>query len=88
MSLRDPPAGAVAPAPATLPKGLVQIDASPWAQVEVDGVGVGTAPPLNQLALPEGRHTLTLRHGELAPHSVIVEVAVGQPVVVKHSFEP
>ena len=38
-------------------RGLVQIDASPWAQVEVDGIVVGTAPPLTQLALPKSGRT-------------------------------
>jgi eukaryotic-like serine/threonine-protein kinase len=88
ISMRGAPAGAVAPAPATLPKGLVQIEVSPWAQVEVNGIGVGTAPPLNQLALPEGRHTITLRHADAPPYSVSVDVALGQPVVVAHRFEP
>jgi len=75
-------------APAAPTKGLVQIDASPWAQVEVDGISVGTAPPLNQLALPEGRHTITLRHGDAEPFSVTIDVAVGKPAVVAHRFSP
>ena len=74
--------------PETLPKGLVQIDVSPSAQVEVDGVVVGTAPPLNQLALPEGRHIVTLRHGSAAPHTESVEVGAGRPQVVRHRFGP
>ncbi len=69
-------------------KGLVQIDASPWAQVEVDGAVAGVAPPLTQLALPVGRHTVTLRHGELTPHSVVILVARGLPARVAHTFEP
>jgi len=89
LSQRGTPAGALPSTPAMLlPKGLVQIDVSPWAQVEVDGVAVGTAPPLNQLALPEGRHGITLRHADAAPHSVVVEAAASQPVVVTHRFAP
>jgi len=82
------PARDLPTAPPTPPKGLVQIDVSPSAQVEVDGISVGTAPPLNQLALPEGRHTVTLRHGDHAPHTMSVEVASGQPVLVTHRFVP
>ena len=55
---------------------------------EVDGVSVGTAPPLNQLALPVGRHTVALRHGDATPHSVSIEVTAERPVVVAHRFEP
>ena len=68
-------------------RGLVQIEATPWAQVEVDGIGVGIAPPLNQLALPEGRHTVTLRHADAAAHSETVEVTPRRPVVVRHRFD-
>jgi len=88
LSQRSTPAGVLQPAPAMLPKGLVQIDVSPWAQVEVDGIAVGTAPPLNQLALPEGPHRITLRHATASPHSVVVEAAASQPVVVMHRFAP
>ncbi len=88
MSPRGTPAGLLPAAPALQPKGLLRIDVSPWAQIEVDGIAIGTAPPLSQLALPEGRHTITLRHGDAPAHSVGVEVAAGQPVVVAHRFAP
>ena len=88
ITTHERPEIAAAPTPAALSKGLLQIDVSPWAQVEVDGISVGTAPPLSQLALPEGRHTITLRHRDLPPHSVSVEVAIGRPVVLTHRFEP
>jgi len=81
-----PPSGAPLNAPPA--KGLVQIDVSPSAQVEVDGLVIGIAPPLAQLALPEGRHTVTLRHGDAPPQSVDVDVTAGQPVVVSHRFAP
>lgn len=77
-----------AAAPSTAAKGVVQIDVSPWAQVEVDGVAAGIAPPLTQLALPVGRHTITLRHGELATQNVVVDVVTGAPSVIEHRFAP
>ena len=76
-------ASAVATADTT--RGLVQIDASPEAQVQVDGVAVGTAPPLTQLALPPGRHEITLRRGEVA-YQASVEVSAGHPARVAHRF--
>ncbi len=88
FAMRGTPAPIVAPVPATPIRGLVQIEVSPWAQVEVDGIAVGTAPPLTQLALPEGRHRLTLRHGDAPPHTVSVEVTAGRPVAVTHRFGP
>ncbi|MBI5334978.1 MAG: serine/threonine protein kinase [Burkholderiales bacterium] len=66
--------------------GLVQIAVSPWGQVEVDGSPAGTSPPLNQLTLSEGRHTIVLRNDAFAPHTVVVNVVAGQTVGVKHRF--
>jgi serine/threonine-protein kinase len=42
---------------------------------------------LNQLALPEGRHTVTLRHADAAPHSEAIEVKADRPMVVRHRFD-
>ncbi len=86
-TLLGKPTGSLAPAPTALATGLLQIEVSPSARVEVDGIDVGTAPPLNQLALPEGRHTVTLHHGDAPPHSVSVEIAARQPAVVTHRFD-
>jgi hypothetical protein len=86
-TLRSPPPSRT-PMIATPAKGLVQIDVRPSAQVEVDGLVVGITPPLAQLALPEGRHTVTLRHGDAPSQSVDIDVTVGQPVVVSHRFAP
>ena len=77
------PAAAVAAA-----SGLVQIAVSPWGQVEVDGTVAGTTPPLTQLTLPEGRHTITLRNNDFPAYSVIVNVSGGRPVALKHRFGP
>lgn len=68
--------------------GSVQIAVSPWGQVEVDGSHAGISPPLNQLTLPEGRHTVVLRNDAFAPHTVVVHVVAGQTVSVKHRFTP
>lgn len=75
-------------ATASVPTGLVQIAVSPWGQVEVDGMPAGTSPPLNQLTLAEGRHTLVLRNDAFAPHTVVVQVVPGQTVNVRHRFGP
>ena len=77
-------AAPAAPAAATA-RGLVDIDASPEAQVEVDGVAVGTAPPLTQISLPPGPHAITLRRGEAA-YTQTIDAAVGRPARVAHGF--
>jgi serine/threonine-protein kinase len=66
--------------------GIVRIAVSPWGNVEVDGRAMGTTPPLNELTLPEGRHTVTIRNDEFPPFSTSINVVPGQPVNVKHRF--
>ncbi|MCR5883358.1 serine/threonine protein kinase [Rhizobacter sp. J219] len=66
--------------------GTLRIAVSPWGNVEVDGKPVGTAPPLNELTLTEGRHTITIRNDEFPPFSSSVTIVPGQPVSLKHRF--
>jgi len=78
---RDAKRGAV-----PLASGLVRIAVSPWGQVEVDGTPVGTAPPLNEVTLSEGRHQITIRNEDFAPYSATINVSSSQPVTIKHKF--
>jgi serine/threonine-protein kinase len=73
-------------APAAVVMGVVRVAVSPWGHVEVDGKPAGTAPPVNELNLPEGRHTITLRNDEFPPFTATVNVTAGQPVNLKHRF--
>ncbi|MET0334619.1 MAG: serine/threonine-protein kinase [Rhizobacter sp.] len=66
--------------------GTLRLAVSPWGNVEVDGKPVGTAPPLNELTLSEGRHTITIRNDEFPPFSSSVNIVPGQPVSLKHRF--
>ncbi|MGY4828138.1 serine/threonine-protein kinase [Sphaerotilaceae bacterium SBD11-9] len=66
--------------------GVLRIAVSPWGQVEVDGKSVGIAPPLNELTLSEGRHTITIRNDEFPPFSSSVNIVPGQPASLKHRF--
>ena len=57
-------APAVRPAAATEPTafGYTEIRVRPWAEVWVNGERKGVAPPLNELRLPEGSHTVEFRN--------------------------
>lgn len=66
-----------------LPNGKVAVNASPWAEVYVDGKALGETP-LGDLAIPIGTHELLLRHPDLGerrqpltvPVSGVVRVSV------------
>ena len=75
-------------APIAVGSGVLQLAISPWAEVEVDGKVQGLTPPLNQLSLPAGRHTVTLRNSGYAAHAIAVDVEANESVLVKHRFGP
>ena len=66
--------------------GVVRLAVSPWGQVEVDGSAVGTAPPLTEITMTEGKHQITIRNADFPPYSASVTVTPGQPLTVKHKF--
>jgi len=81
------PIAAASPAtPAARTTGTLRIAVSPWGQIEVDGVPAGTAPPLNELTLPEGKHQIVIRNGDFPPFRSTVTVTPGQSVSIKHKF--
>ncbi len=88
---RKPPPKVMAPvAPAEtmapLAKGWINIAISPWGEVEVDGTGAGTTPPLSRLELPSGQHTITVRNADFPPYTQRVTVDAERPVTVRHRF--
>jgi eukaryotic-like serine/threonine-protein kinase len=80
------PAVAAESAAAPLARGTLQLAVTPWGQVEVDGAAKGTTPPLTQLTLPVGSHTITVRNSDFPPLTVKVEVGADKPVVLRHRF--
>lgn len=74
------------PAPQAVASGTIRLAVSPWGQVEVDGKPVGTTPPLNEITLSEGRHTVTIRNDEFPPYTATINVVGGQAVNIKHRF--
>jgi hypothetical protein len=73
----------IAPGKATtstleLPTGLVSINASPWAEVSIDGERIGETPIAN-LARRIGEHRVTFRHPQLGERTETVVVTLRQP---------
>ncbi len=80
---RVPPARAKAHAVAM---GTLNIAVSPWGRVSVDGVPKGISPPLNELSLSEGRHTVTLSNDQFAPVTQTVTIHPDEPARIKYRF--
>ena len=75
------------PAPVLPPRdGAVTLAVSPWGEVRVDGSSRGVSPPLTQLTLPPGLHTIEIRNGSAAPFVARVEVKSGETLSLQHRF--
>ncbi len=86
-AIDERPAAATTTAPAApLGNGAVQLAISPWGQVEVNGASVGTTPPLTQLTLPAGQHSITVRNADFPPFTATVQVSADKPAVLRHRF--
>jgi hypothetical protein len=63
------------------PNGQMSLNATPWAQVWIDGQQVGETP-LSNVRVPIGSHEVVFRHPELGEKPVRAVVTVGAPTKV------
>jgi PEGA domain len=73
-----------AAAPAQL--GTIWLAVAPWGQVVVDGKERGVSPPLRQVDVPAGKHTVEIRNTTFPSLVAKVEVKAGESVKIKHRF--
>ena len=71
---------------ATAATGTLLLAVKPWAEVRVDGVLKGISPPIKQLTLPAGRHTIEFRNPASPPVTKQVEVHGNQKTTVSQHF--
>jgi serine/threonine-protein kinase len=76
-----------APKPAAKPQARLTLAVTPWGEVFVDGRKRGVSPPLTELYLAPGRHTIEIRNTTFASHSETVDVLADANVRIKHKFE-
>jgi hypothetical protein len=73
--------GKVASLAIDLPKGTVHLNASPWAEVWVDGQRVGETP-IGNLSLPIGPHEVVFRHPQFGEKRHAISVTASAPTRV------
>jgi hypothetical protein len=74
-------AGKVTPISLDLPKGVINVNATPWAEVWIDGQRVGETP-IGNLSVSIGPHEVVFRHPQLGEKRHAVSVTLGAPVRV------
>jgi hypothetical protein len=78
--------GKVASVAIELPEGVVNLNASPWAEVWIDGRRVGETP-IGNLSVPIGPHEIVFRHPELGEKKQAISVTAATPVRVSVSMK-
>lgn len=68
------------------PPGRITFAVSPWGEVSVDGKHMGVAPPLTQLNLPPGKHTIVISNGDAKPYRKVLNVRSGKTHSIDHQF--
>lgn len=72
-------AGKVAALSVALPQGTINVNATPWAEVFVDGKRIGETP-IGNFAVPIGQHEIVFRHPQLGEKRQAVSVTLSAPV--------
>jgi hypothetical protein len=65
--------------PLALPKGVMHLNATPWAEVWIDGVKVGDTP-MGNLPVTIGPHEIVFKHPELGEQLHAATVTAGAPL--------
>jgi hypothetical protein len=73
------PPGRVAPVTIELPMGVINLNATPWAEVFIDGRKVGETP-LGNFPIAIGPHEIVFRHPQLGEKRQAVSVTLKAPV--------
>ncbi|HYN10942.1 MAG TPA: PEGA domain-containing protein [Vicinamibacterales bacterium] len=73
------PPGKTVKTSVTLPNGSLSINAVPWAEVWLDGRGLGTTP-IGNVSVPIGTHEIVWKHPELGERRQSVTVTAKAPV--------
>jgi hypothetical protein len=73
--------GKVASIAVALPKGTVNLNATPWAEVWVDGQRVGETP-IGNLSLPIGPHEVVFKHPQFGEKRHAISVTAAAPTRV------
>jgi serine/threonine-protein kinase len=81
------PAPRAAPAAKPVAQARLGFAVTPWGEVYIDGRKTGITPPLNEIRLPPGKHTIEIRNTTFQPHRQTVDLRADGSVRIKHKFE-
>jgi len=65
----------------------LELAVAPWGEVLVDGKSRGISPPLRELEISPGAHTIEIRNSTFPAHVERVQVKPGEAVKIRHRFK-
>ena len=84
---RPPSAEVKPPPPAEPPMARLSLAVAPWGEVYVDGKRKGVAPPLTEIRLAPGKHTIEIRNTTFPSFSQSVNLAANGSLKIRHKFQ-
>jgi serine/threonine-protein kinase len=60
---------------------------APWGEVYVDGKRKGVAPPLTEIRLAPGKHTIEIRNTTFPSFAQSVDLAANGSLKIRHKFQ-
>ena len=67
-------------------ESTVQFAVTPWGEIYLDGVKAGISPPLKELKVSAGKHTIEIRNLNFSPYSETLELRTGSVKKIKYKF--
>jgi serine/threonine-protein kinase len=65
---------------------VIELAIAPWGEVFVDGVRQGVTPPLRELKLQPGKHTILIVNQTFTPYSQTIELQANTTHKIKYKF--
>jgi len=66
---------------------VVNLAITPWGEVYVDGKKQGVSPPLHDVEIAVGEHTIEVRNPGFPSHFETVNTNAGEQIRIKHKFQ-
>lgn len=66
---------------------VVSLSILPWGEVYLDGKKQGVTPPLLELQVVPGKHTLVIRNTTFPAYKQVIHVKAGAQIKIRHSFK-
>jgi serine/threonine-protein kinase len=66
---------------------VINLSILPWGEIYLDGKKQGVSPPLMELQVVAGRHTLEIRNATFPVYKEVIRVKPGANIKIRHSFK-